>query len=273
MQKKESAPAYMLDLQQNSNKNQMHAAISAQKLDKVIKLSNLYNFQSHEECSVKGHFWNCMHYAAHFRSEKILEYWLKKTYKLFPEKFIEIINEKTCEGWTPLMIAGIYNSPKCIEILFKCGGIILHEKDDKGKTALELTSTFNNKECNEMIQKEISNFSKTSSQAHTKINNTWLNDFKDEVKDNEQSSKPIIITCNDSSIEEDDRYRSLLRHGERLPCLICLCNKGLIKYTTCCGQPIHPYCKMDKIKSCPNCKTDNWELNWEVEYPERAFTL
>ena len=273
MQKKVFKPTYALDFQQDSTKNQMHTAIRERKLNKVMKLSKIYNFLPQESCSIKGYFWNCMHYASHFQSEAILEYWLKKTYRLFPEQYVQIINEKTCEGWTPLMIATIYNSPRCIDILFKSGGIKLKEKDEKGKTALDLASIYCRSECEKIIQKEISKLSKMGFQDYTNINDAFLQNFKDEDKEHERFSKSIILTCNDPSIEEDERYRMLLLHGERIQCLICLCNKGLIKYTTCCGQPMHSHCKIDRLKFCPNCKADDLSLTWEVEHPERAFTL
>lgn len=40
-----------------------------------------------------------------------------------------------------------------------------------------------------------------------------------------------------------EKYRELLLKGDRVPCIICLSDYGYIKYTTCCGQPIHGPCK------------------------------
>ncbi len=58
----------------------------------------------HEELSVKGYFWCCLHYAAHFKSNEILEFFIKLAYIVYPDNFSEIINVKTKEGWTPVNI-------------------------------------------------------------------------------------------------------------------------------------------------------------------------
>jgi len=74
------------------------------------------------------------------------------------------------------------------------------------------------------------------------------------------------------SIEERDEYQELLRKGKRLPCIICMGSNGWIKYTKCCGQPLHPLCTK-KVNICPNCSFDCLTLITDVIYPERAFTL
>ena len=55
------------------------------------------------------------------------------------------------------------------------------------------------------------------------------------------------------SLELKIKYRELLLYGKRLPCFICLNDVGYLKYTSCCGHPIHHGCKPLDEK-CPMCK-------------------
>ncbi|EGR32983.1 protein kinase domain protein [Ichthyophthirius multifiliis] len=78
---------------------------------------------------------------------------------------------------------------------------------------------------------------------------------------------------NDMSEETKIKYKKLLEDGYRIPCVICCVNLGYIKYTSCCGQPMHGHCQTEKIQNCPFCRDEKYKLITEVLYPDRAFTL
>ena len=80
----------------------------------------------------------------------------------------------------------------------------------------------------------------------------------------------MLDQSNKSSI---DKYHNLLIFGDRIPCVICLTDDGYIKYTTCCGQPIHSLCKSEKLVKCPYCGKEGFGLTAEIVYPERALEL
>src|SRR5690606_27221250 len=112
-----------LDLQTDSTKNQMHGAIQRGDLAHVKRLIQLYKIQPNEECSVRGYFWTALHYACHFDSVECLEFLIKYTYSQNKDKYIDIMNLKTREGWTPLMIASLYGKRNSLITLLNYGGL------------------------------------------------------------------------------------------------------------------------------------------------------
>ena len=44
----------------------------------------------------------------------ILEFLLNLTYRKYPENYADILNMKTNDGWSALMICCIYESPACV---------------------------------------------------------------------------------------------------------------------------------------------------------------
>jgi len=272
-----SRPKFSINLQQDSTKNKMHGAIRDKDLSLVKKLVDLYDVLAQEECSVAGYYWNCLHYGSHFHSDRVLEFFLKRSYKLDPDNYLSIVNERTKEGWTPLMISAIYGSTKCLNMLLQCGGMSLNAKDNNGRTAGDLAKYYGKTELETTLTEAKAKLPTSNSDAitFTPIAENFLSYFQEETPGGIVDPDMVVrsVKLGETTIEERDEYSALLMFGDRLPCLICLMNRGLIKYTSCCGQPLHPLCKTDKLKNCPNCNRVAWNLTSEVEYPERAFML
>ena len=56
------------------------------------------------------------------------------------------------------------------------------------------------------------------------------------------------------TIDLDSKYSELFLNGQRRPCNLCGRNTGLIKYTKCCGIPLHLVCFTEvELKVCPVC--------------------
>lgn len=63
-----------------------------------------------EELSQQGNLWTSIHYACYFDSLNILEILSKELYRVNSKGYISIINQKTKEGMTPLMISAMAGS-------------------------------------------------------------------------------------------------------------------------------------------------------------------
>ena len=239
-------PPYILQLQTNTTKNRVHGAISTKGLDKLKEYVEKYNVDANEEISVKGFYWTCLHYCAHFNATCCLEYFLKRTYKKNPTEFKNIINAKTKEGWTPLMICAIYKSTEALQLLLHCGGVDLTLKDNNGRTVTGLAEYYGALLCFEQLKKY--------PESQIPVNTIFLN--------SQISMNP----------EKDPMYKDLLMNGVRLPCKICKENLGYLKYSVCCGVPVHKVCLGKKGNICPECSKQT-ELTSQVLIPEKAFTL
>ena len=263
-------PSYVLEKQTNSIKNQVHGAISKRDLKNLKRIVRLFRVDPNEELSVKGYFWTGLHYAAHFKAEDILEFMIKLVYRLNPDKFLDVVNVKTKEGWTPAMIACIYKSDKCLDILFKYGGVRLKLTDKHGRNLMELAKYYRAIECQALLAKVFDEYKDAET---TPVNYQLLEKvesidaFYNESQPDENEQKPVI----------DEKFikkqRKLHLEGEPNPSVICLSQLGWIKYTDCCGQPLHQTCKGNKITTCPFCKKPGFLLISEVYYPERSFSI
>lgn len=104
-----------------------------------MNLLREFDFDPNEEVSVAGYGWTALHYACHFRQPAILELFINVIYsKHSLNLFSEVMNIKTKEGWTPLMLACLYNSPECTTMLITYGGIDLTCIDHRGVSAAQL---------------------------------------------------------------------------------------------------------------------------------------
>lgn len=239
-------PAILKEKQTNSVKNQVHGAISTKNLEKLKELVEQHDVDAHEEISVKGFYWTCLHYASHFNSTACLEYLLKRTFKKNPESYIDIINIKTKEGWTPLMICAIYKSTEALQLLYHCGGVDPSLKDNNDRTAAKLAEYYGALHCYEHIKK--------FPESLVPINKIFL------------SSEASM------NLEKDPKYKELFMNGTRLPCRICNSNLGYLKYSVCCGVPSHKACLKNHDFNCPECSKKT-ELTCQIISPEKAFTL
>eukprot|EP00825_Cyclidium_porcatum_P016615 TRINITY_DN1956_c0_g1_i4.p1 TRINITY_DN1956_c0_g1~~TRINITY_DN1956_c0_g1_i4.p1 ORF type:complete len:182 (-),score=13.63 TRINITY_DN1956_c0_g1_i4:114-659(-) len=177
----------------------------------------------------------------------------------------------TKEGYTPLMVCCIYKSNEALELLLKYGGVNLLLKDKNQKTAVDLGKKYGNSKCESVINKALAE-----------------NDYNEMIQPNytNLNNLPQLECCleftqtAEQDITDIDKvqFQELLLKGQLLPCIICLSNLGHIKYTNCCGQPLHQHCCNNQLqsstdKSCPVCKSQNCQLVCVIRHPERALTL
>ena len=236
---------FPLEKQTDDIKNKLHAAISNNDSNKFKELMKQFNVDPHEELSVKEHNWTGIHYAAHFKAPQILEYLLILTYTKYPKDYIRILNMKTKEGWTCLMIASIYKSLECLKLLYQYGGLQTQLTDCQDKTALKLAEFYGATECYEYISKQ--------------------------PKSNIPLNKDMFALK--LKIETNPQYTELLTYGIRLPCLFCNSNMGYLRYCRWCGCPVHKICLKENDSICKGCKKSGGEITGEIIFPEKAFVL
>mmetsp|Transcript_720 Transcript_720/g.996 ORF Transcript_720/g.996 Transcript_720/m.996 type:complete len:116 (-) Transcript_720:259-606(-) len=114
------------------------------------------------------------------------------------------------------MICAIYRSADCLEVLFKYGGIKTDLLDNNGKYAIQLAEYYGSIDCFEIL-KEIP-------LGLVEINQMYLQ--QDRI----------------FNFENDPKYQELLMNGIARPCIYCESNLGYIRYSTCCGAPMHQEC-------------------------------
>ncbi|EAS03755.1 ankyrin repeat protein (macronuclear) [Tetrahymena thermophila SB210] len=260
-------PLYMTDQQHVSIKNNLYHAIKRNDLEKVRKMIRLFQIEPGEEISTFGNQWTPIHYAIFFKSSKILEFLIQLTYlknKNNIEKYIQIMNMPTKSGHSPLMVGAVYDTVDCLKILFQYGGLQLFKKDCSAMDCIKLAIKYDSKDANDFIQDKIA---QNNFQEFLEVN---LDAFK-QVPD----LKTLLHQRYEVQMPEELvlQNRDILLYGEPISCIICLQNTGFLKYSNCCGQPLHQHCHAEKIIQCPLCKSNNFYLISEVLHPNRAFTF
>ena len=121
--------SYLLQEHSNSVKNKAHKLIEKGDLTEMREYFEENQIKPNEELSEITYNWNCMHYASHFKRPLILHYLLQLANKYYPYEIVQILNQRTKEGWDPLMICCIYKSPECLRVLIELGGSNLTNVD------------------------------------------------------------------------------------------------------------------------------------------------
>jgi hypothetical protein len=181
----------------NAIKNKAHGHISKGELlqlDNLIKESSIF---PQEEISQAGFYWNLLHYSAHFGAMHILEYLVKLIFFEQKENFENIINAKTVEGCSPLMIAAKYNKPDCIQVLIDAGGVKLGIRNKDGRTALHLANNYKAKPCQALLET-------LKEKGDIPIHEHWLSDF-DRAEYVKKQYKFNIGTDPDNHKENEDK--------------------------------------------------------------------
>jgi len=233
--------------QPNPIKNKLHNAIKANDYTKVVEIIEENDIDPNEEISVSGHNWTPLHYAAHFNADQILEYLLNRTYQRNANQFTEIVNSQTKEGWSPIMIASIYRAVECVAAFVKYGGIKTDLVDNEGKTPLALAEYYGAIYCYEILQ--------NLPWGVLDVNVMYLNQEK-------------VL-----NYEHDPEYYDLLVNGVPKPCVYCESNMGYLRYSTCCGTPMHKQCLQANDLVCGCCANFNTEVYGEILDPNKAFFL
>ena len=256
-------------------KEQIYQAIKADNLAVVMNIQRNFGIDPTEELISKNESWNCLHCSCFYNAPTVFKYFLKLVYSLYKEDYTNKINQKTIEGWSPLMMSAIYISEGCADDLLKFGGVRLYDVDNNGLKASDLAKRFKNEtlfkklmELEDSINRQVS--SDVISDYETPFFEKYIS-IKSEVNSQEVPSCHNVLkesTRNNSSCNEE----VLFKNGRRLPCIVCTGKRGWLKYTDCCGSPIHPLC-VKNLKECSNCHNVNVNLVDSVIYPERAFTI
>lgn len=92
----------------------------------------------------EGEGWNILHFAVKINALECIEFILKSQYEQSSDEYNKLVNSKTVEGYTPLMIAIISESNDALMTLLKYGGINIRTKDNKKRTSYELAINYKN---------------------------------------------------------------------------------------------------------------------------------
>ena len=241
-----------LNLQPKKLKNEMLNANAQNKLSIVIKLAKQYNFQPNEVLGEIGTSWNCIHQAIFFNQESILKYFLNILFNSSQLAYIDVINAKTEEGWTPLMISVISGSKECLILLLQSGGIRLSDKDNQGNTAYLLSKIYNQYKFQKLIADAFLSQDDTSCIPINLKYYGIIETFTNEVSNEEE--KVIETDENNAGYETEEYHITDLINGN-LQCISCFRSNGNFRYTLCCGKPMHQECYKDLIFYCPYCRS------------------
>jgi len=79
----------------------------------------------------------------------------------------------------------------------------------------------------------------------------------DKIKQKLDMDELFVKRIEEGKLSEEEV--NLLVNGKKLPCLGCKQNTGWIKYTHCCGSPLHHHCSLE-MKNCPVCGSKGFKL-------------
>ncbi|KAL4494524.1 hypothetical protein ABPG72_004426 [Tetrahymena utriculariae] len=260
-------PLLMTDQQHVSIKNNLYHAIKRNDLERVRKMMRLFQIEPGEEISTFGNQWTPIHYAVFFKYPKILEFLIQLTYLKYKndvEKYVQVMNMPTKSGHSPLMVGAVYDTVDCLKVLFKYGGLQLFKKDCSAMDCIKLAIKYDSKDASDFIQDRIA---QNNFQEFLEVNVDAFKSIPDlktllHQRYEVQMTEELVL-----------QNRDILLYGEPISCIICLQNTGFLKYSNCCGQPLHQHCHAEKIMQCPLCKSNNFYLISEVLHPNRAFTF
>lgn len=231
--------------QTNHVKNKLHHAIKANDYNTVVDMIEQNDVDANEEISTMGNYWTCLHYAAHFNADQILEYLLSRTYHRNLEQFAEIVNTQTKEGWSPLMVTAIFGAVECAKVFIKYGGIKTDLVDNEGKTALELAEYYGAIYCYEVLS--------TLPWGILDVNELY-------------SKQEKVL-----NYENDPQYYDVLMNGVPMPCVYCQSNLGYLRYSECCGTAMHKQCLAENDFLCNGCGNITTDVYGEILDPTKAF--
>jgi len=270
IQDTQPASNLIINKQQNAIKKQIQQAIKLGDLSLLKRIFRLFKVVPNEEITNTAKTCTALHYACSLDTVIILDYLLQLTYSLYKEDYANIINAKTSDGWNLLMITAVYGSTNSLGLLLKYGGVKLYEKDNAGLKASDLALKYKKESVYRILNKQADQFPMKTivepTEFATPVDYEALT--KNEASIDESASQQNIA----KKIEDQEEHQDLFLHGKRLPCVICCGDKGWLKYSECCGHPMHPLC-VKGIKRCPQCSESSLILTPTVKCPEKAFAL
>jgi len=262
----------VVNLQKTAIKRQFRHTIKVGDLHLLKKMVALFNIVPNEEISEGDRAWTCLHYACCKDACILLDYLLQLTYELYKEDYNQIVNIKTSEGWNLVMLTAIYGSTNSLQLLLKYGGIKLYDKDNNGLRATDLALKYKKESVYKILTKQVDHFPMKTitepAEFMTPLNISELEKNEEQIESFLNNVEGLKI----KEVDEEEKYQGLFQKGKRLPCVVCAGDKGWLKYSDCCGHPIHPLC-VKGIKRCPQCSSSGLCLVSTIKFPEKAFTL
>ena len=97
--------------------------------------------------------WNLLHYIAKHNAVNCLENCLKTTFQENPKFYHKMLESKTIDEDTPLLIAFQFKSNKIIKLLLDLGGVDIYAMNIKKETAYQIAETNSNREGLQLLMK------------------------------------------------------------------------------------------------------------------------
>lgn len=255
----------VVNKQQLATKRHLQQAIKTGDLPLLKKLRQLFKVVPNEELGTNNNAWTCLHLACSLDSVISLDFFLKLTYELYKEDYSKIINSKTTEGWNLCMITAMYGASNSLNLLLKYGGVKLYDKDNTGLKAIDLAKKYKKEAVFKMLAKQADSYPQKvitePADFETPVN----------VEDLTKIVHPPAAPCA-GNVEDQEEHQHLLKCGKRMPCVVCSGENGWLRYSECCGHPMHPLC-VKSLKGCPYCNCSKLILTSNVKHPEKAFQL
>jgi hypothetical protein len=105
------------------------ATIQNNSLKEYAYLLESNNLPVNIEAGMDGSFWNLAHFCIRWDAYDCLNYAIKRTYAKKYALQLSLMNQQTIEGYTAIMMAIVWNAPKCFHLLINYGGVDLSYKD------------------------------------------------------------------------------------------------------------------------------------------------
>ena len=97
--------------------------------------------------------WMMVHYCCRYDAENCLEYLLKNYFVEKGAGYLDYVNARTAEGYTPLHLCAMWKGEKAFAVLYYYGGLNLGSRDKLSKTALDLAYQHQCKEMTRVLMK------------------------------------------------------------------------------------------------------------------------
>jgi hypothetical protein len=112
-------------------RSRLHEYIRTNNLEGVIQLISERRISVAEEIGREGNYWTALHFACHFERANILKYLLEEVWRHTngeAAQVQELLALVSYEGWTPAMVACVYDSVQSLRVLAEFGGLILNTR-------------------------------------------------------------------------------------------------------------------------------------------------
>ena len=105
---------------------------------KLVQMLEQRTLTLTDEISKEGHVWTILHYICKNNSAESMELCLRWLYQNDPSAYEHTLNQKNCDGDTPLNIACLYKSNQTLKTMLECGGVDIYSMNRKKLTAYQI---------------------------------------------------------------------------------------------------------------------------------------